>query len=350
MLHKRVSTYSISTGSILKIVAIILILAFLWNVREVLAILFASLIFAAALDSIVDYLQRLHIPRAISVLGIYALIISIIALIFVLLIPLITEQVSEIAIQFPNYYEKVIGAFNYLQTFSQEHGLENDIQKGLNQLNSKIGNTVGQSVKGFFTTLGSVVGSISNFFLILIITFYMIVEEQAMKRGLRQFLPAKYQPYISQLVNKIQLQVGKWLRGQVLLSFIIGILTTLLLWIFGIRYALVLGLIAGVLEFVPYLGPIISAVPAVFLAFFQSPAKALIVLIIYIVIQQLENNLIVPKVTRKTIGLNPIITIAVLLIGMKVGGVIGALLAIPVTTAISVIVEELFQQEEEEAI
>lgn len=341
------NVHSISTGSILKVVAVFLVLAFLWNVREVLAILFASLIFASALDSAVDRLQKLRIPRAISALGIYLVIIGVISLIVVLLIPPITDQVSDIATQFPAYYEKVAGAFGQVQSFSQEHGLESDIQRGLSQLNSKLGSTVGQSVAGAVSAVGSLLGSIATFFLVLIITFYMIVQESAMKKALRQFLPDKYQPFASQLTNKVQGKVGAWLQGQIMLSLVIGVITTILLWLFGIEYALVLGLIAGVLEFVPYLGPIIAAIPAVFLAFFQSPTKALIVLVIYIVVQQLENNLIVPRIMKKAVGLNPIITISVLLIGMKVGGVIGALLAIPVATAISVIIKEFFQEGEE---
>lgn len=338
--------HSPSTGSILKVVVILLLVLFLWHVREVLAILFTALIFASALEVWVDRMQLRHIPRGLSVIFIYAVIAGVFGLIVYLLIPPISHQVGELSRSFPYYYEKIVSTFTDLRTLSQEYGLEKNIQQGFGLLNERLG----QSVGGIFSAISALFGNIAAFFLVLILTFYMVVEASAMKRVLRQFLPDYYQPYASQLVNKIQYKVGAWLQGQLVLCFVIGFITTLLLWIFGIKYALVLGLIAGVFEFIPYLGPMFSAIPAVFLAFFQDPIKAIIVIGIYIGVQQLENNLLVPKIMQRAIGLNPVITITSLLIGMKVGGVIGALLSIPVATAISVVIKEFFQGGEERTV
>jgi len=118
------------------------------------------------------------------------------------------------------------------------------------------------------------------------------------------------------------------------------------LLILGVKYALILALIAAIGEAVPYLGPIMTAIPAVFLAFVQSPIKALLVLILFILVQQLENHILVPKVMQKAVGLNPISSIIALLIGAKIGGIVGMILAIPVATAASVVIYEVWQVKE----
>jgi predicted PurR-regulated permease PerM len=140
----------------------------------------------------------------------------------------------------------------------------------------------------------------------------------------------------------MQQKVGLWLRGQIILSVTIFLLTYIGLLILKVKYALVLAFFAGLTEFIPYLGPTIAAIPAVFLTYTQSPMLALFVAILYYIVQLTENNIIVPKVMQKVIGLNPIISIAVLMIGYKVGGITGAILSIPVTTALDVFLSDIF--------
>lgn len=336
-------SYSLTTGTIVRIILVLLLLFFLWSVRDILGLLFAALVFASAIDNWVDRMQTKGFPRGISVLLIYVIMFGVVSLIIYLLIPPISEQVREISRQFPLIYDRAARAFWTFQTFTVEHGLGQNVARSLESVNQFFGKSVGNvfgAISGFF-------GGIASFFLVLILTFYMVVEEQAIKRALRGILPDKYQPFAAQLTHKIQSKIGAWLQGQLVLCFVIGIVTTLFLWVAGVKYALVLGLIAGVLEFIPYLGPILAAVPALFLAFFQDPIKAVFVLIIYIAIQQLENNLLVPKIMQRAVGLNPIITITALLVGMKLGGVSGALIAIPVATAISVVLREFSHTETE---
>lgn len=336
-------TYNISTLSILKVVLVFLILAFLWLVRDILAILFVSLIFASAVDTWIDKLQRYRIPRAIGILLIYIIALGILSGVIILIIPAISGQVLEIAKRFPTYYDKVVTGFVSLREYSDAHGFDADIQQGLQHLNSKITSNIGS----VFTTITSIFGGIVSFFVVLVITFYMVVQENAIKKIVRQVAPDRYQPYISQVINRIQRKVGAWLQGQLILCVFVGLITFIGLSILRVKYALILSLIAGVMEFVPFLGPILGAIPAVFLVFFQSPIKALLVIGLYILIQQIENNILVPKVMQKAVGLNPIISITVLMIGAKVAGIVGALLAIPVATALSVVVKDFFDVKNE---
>jgi predicted PurR-regulated permease PerM len=167
-----------------------------------------------------------------------------------------------------------------------------------------------------------------------------------MKKLVWSVVPIRHQPYIMQLINRMQKKIGMWLRGQLILSLIIFALTYIGLLILGVKYALVLALIAGLTEFIPYLGPLLAAIPAVFLAFTQSPMLAVFVAVLYYVIQLTENNILVPKIMQKAVGLNPIVSIAVLLIGFQLAGVVGAILSIPVATAASVFFKDVLDGKE----
>jgi predicted PurR-regulated permease PerM len=328
----------LSILSIVKFFLIVLALFFLYMIKEVLAILFISLILASAVDPWVDSMERIKFPRWLSLLLIYLVFVFVIVTAIFLIIPPIVEQVSQLSNDFPQYFDKVSNFFGNVKNFSSEHGFGNQLDEGIGAIKSSIGGMFGN----IFGTITGIFGGIFSFIIILVITFYMTVEESAIKRTLTYILPDKLQPFTLQLINKVQRKIGDWLKGQLILSLIIGIMVYAGLMILGVKYALVLALLAAIGEFIPYLGPTLSAIPAIFLAFSQSPIKALFVLILFVIIQQLENNLLVPKVMQKAVGLNPILSITALLIGARVGGIVGMILAIPVATAISVIVREIW--------
>jgi predicted PurR-regulated permease PerM len=200
------------------------------------------------------------------------------------------------------------------------------------------------ATQGVFSFVAGVFGGLVSFLLVLVMTFYLVVDEGAVKRTVT-VAPKAQQAYLAGLLSRLQKKVGVWLRAQLILMGIIGILTYLVLTVIGaftgLQYALVLALIAGLLEFIPYLGPLIAAVPGVFLAYAVSPTTAAIVAIAYYGIQLLENNVIVPKVMQRALGLSPIVSIVVFLVGAKLAGIAGAFLAIPIATAAMVVAQDL---------
>jgi len=333
----------ISTYSLLKIVGLGLILWFLYVIKGVLAILFVAVILASALEPIVVWFVRRKIPRAIGILIIYIVLLSLISLVIVLLLPPAAHQVQNLAADFPHYWQKISSGFSAIQNYSQNYGVPATIQDGLKQLTGLL--SLNGGVLG---TLMDVFGGVVSFLVILVITFYLLLEEHAIKKILSLVAPAKYQPYFTQLLFKMQDKIGLWLRGQIVLSLIIGFIVFVGLNVFGLfvpifaKYALVLALLAFLFEFIPYLGPIMAAVPAIFIGSTHGLALAGGVMVFYMVMQWLENNLIVPQVMRRAVGLNPIIVIVALMIGARVGGIIGMVLAIPVTTALLVVIEEIF--------
>jgi len=334
--------FDLSILTIIKFFLVVILLFFLYLIKEVLAILFVALIFASAVDPWVDNMEKIKFPRWLSILLIYIGLLVVVFFVVYLLIPPISEQAVQLSDNFPEYFEKISDAFTSLKSYSAEHGVLSELDKGISTLK---GNIVG-AMQSVFSTVAGIFGGIVSFFVVLVITFYMTVEESAMKKTMTFILPNKYHNFSLQLISKVQKKIGDWLKGQLVLSLIIGIMVYLGLLILGVNYSLILALVAGIGEFVPYLGPVLAAIPAIFLAFAQSPLKALFVLILFLIIQQIENQILVPKVMQKAVGLNPIVSIVAMLIGAKTAGIVGVILAIPVATAVTVIIKEIWSSKE----
>jgi len=334
----------ISTNSIIKVLIVLFLLWVLYLIKDVVAILFFAVLLVSILEPIVTSLTRHKIPKIIAVLLIYLVLLAIFSLIVVLLIPPVTDQIDQLINSFPQYWSEISQEFSDLSRFFSQYGISQSIESSLEFLKAQLSGSTG----GIFSKVGNLVSGIVSVFIILIITFYLLVEERAIKKILRSLVPGEYLPYSYQLVNRIQEKLGLWLRAQLILGLIIFILVYICLLTLGVKYALVLAIIAGLLEFIPYLGPFIAGFIAVVLTFFQSPITALLVLILYILIQAAENHIFVPNIMKRAVGLNPVISIVALLIGGKLAGLVGIILAIPLVTALSVVAEDFLNKKRQD--
>lgn len=339
MPKSEVMKIELSVTTFLKALAIIAVVYFFYRVIDVLALVFVAIIFATALEPAVNWMSRNKIPRALCVLVLYLVIFLVLSLIIVLMIPPLVNEVTELAKSFPYYYERLLSAFSYVSGSGQDA-----VALALQQSLSSLGSNLAQATTSILATLVSVFGGLFQFVILLTIAFYLVVEEDGILRFVRSVTPSKYHPYTIQMMRRLKSKLGSWLRGQLLLMVIIGVLTYVGLSILGAKYAMVLALWAGVTEVIPYVGPILGAIPAVFLALSVSPMQALLVGLLYLVVQQLENNIIVPLVMKKTVGLNPIISIIAIAVGIKLGGVMGAILSIPVAVSIGVFLSDFFDK------
>lgn len=335
---------NISTLTIVKTFLFFLLLYFFYLTKDILMVLFVSLILSSALEPSVAWMESKKIPRSIGVLIIYLLLLSVVGAIVYLIVPIIIQQTSELLKVLPGYFEKITSDFHGLQKYSDQYHILSNIKQYIGSLGSNFQNTAGS----IFSTVSGIFGGIISFFMIMVITFYMCLEENAIKGLVLSIAPTRYQTYLIQLINRIQKKIGWWLRGQLILSLAIFVLDYVGLMILGVDYALVLALIAGLTEFIPYVGPVFATIPAVFLAFTQSPMLALFVGALYYIVQMVENNILVPKIMERAVGLSPIISIIALLVGFNVGGIVGAILAIPVATALTVIVKDMFERKDRE--
>lgn len=330
---------SINAATVIKIILICALFYFLYLIKDVLAILFIALIFASAFDPWVDWMQKRKIPRSIGILIIYLVAFLLLGTAISLVIPPIVEQVTELSIKFPQISEKLNTGIDIIKSYSSSQGL----LAGLVQAKDNYPQFIG-ALQSALSQITGLFGGLVTFVLVLVLTFYMTVEENAMKKLIWSVAPERHQVYAMNLVNRMQIKIGHWMRGQVIISFIIFLMVYIALLILGVKYALILALLAGVTEFIPYLGPLIAAVPAVIITFTQSGLTlAVFTAVIYYLIQLTESNIIVPKLMQKVVGLNPIICIAAFLVGFELAGIIGAILAIPVTTAANVFVKDFFE-------
>ncbi|HYE22111.1 MAG TPA: AI-2E family transporter [Verrucomicrobiae bacterium] len=336
-MEERKTTVEVSTLSILKVIFVLLLAWFLFSIREILLLILISVIISSAMDPLVDYLKKRRIPRGLSVLLVYIVFLSVLGLIIYLLIPPIAQQAGQIAES--DFIDKINSNLGKYRAQLEQYGIIENIENNVREWAGNLSTTLFRATQGIFTGLISTLT-------VLVISFYLTAEENGMKNLVKNLSPYKHQAYLMSLVNKIQKKMGYWVLGQIILSVIIFGLTFLGLTILKVDFALVLALIAGVLEIIPIIGPFIALIPAVFFAFLQNPPLALAVLVLYIVIQQLENHVIVPVVMSKSVGLNPILVIVGILVGGTLGGWIGAVIAIPIISSISIFLSDIWEQQE----
>jgi len=337
-LMNQAQTINISTSTILRTIIILLALVFLYLIRDIVLVIFVAVVIAAAINSPVSWLQRNKVPRLLGVLFIYLLLFLLIGLIVTLIFPPLADQIKQLATHFPAIVEKVGLS---IQQWWQDYNLEHNLQTFLDRISDKLT----QAASSVLSTTINLFGGLISAIVILVISFYLSVQERGAKRFLVSLMPSEHQAYLTGLIDRIEGKIGSWLRGQLVLMLIIGLLTFIGLYFLGIKYALVLALVAALFEIIPYVGPVLAALPAVILAFLQSPLLALLTIALYIVIQQLENYLLAPQVMRKAVGLSPVVIIIALLIGGKLAGILGIILAVPVAAAIAEFLKDLQKKE-----
>lgn len=344
----------LSMGSVAKATMLIIFLyviaQFLASIEQILILFFVALFLSAALDPAVDKLQEKKIPRALGVLLIYLAVFVFLFFFISQLIPLIGRQVGELAVKisefvtnltsngrtdlpFENQWRPFVDDF--FKTVDKDTLIEN-VQKGLEyvagQLKSIAGNT--------WTALTVVFNGLLNAFIVLVLTFFMVIEEDTSERFFRSLFPSKYSNYIVSKTSEIKNKVGNWLRGQIILSITMGMITGLGFAIMGVEYAATLGMLAAIAEFLPMIGPTITFLAGALIASNQSLWLVLGVAIWCIFMQILEGNVLIPVIMRKAVGLSPVIIIVAMLVGYQFLGILGIVIALPTATVISIFIED----------
>lgn len=306
-----VQKVEISSKTIIFAVFFLIFLNVLWTVRDVIYALFMGFIFMSALKPAVNHLEKQNLPRVVATLIVFIItLIGLFVLFGVVLPPLIQESIFFLR-NLPFLIERTMpSASEYFNTDILSNLLPNITQNFI------------KVVTGVFSNLFFVVS-------VIFFTFYFLMEEKFFKSFLDKFLEEKKSDEISAIITKAERRMGAWVWGQVVLMMLIGFLTYIGLFVLQLKFLLPLAVLAGLLEIVPMVGPTIAAIPAVFVGLSISPVTGLSVIILYIVIQQLENNLIVPFVMKRAVGINPVMTLIALIIGGKLGGVLGIFLSVP---------------------
>jgi predicted PurR-regulated permease PerM len=332
---KQHETFDISTASVIRVIIVLLAIGFLYFIRDIIAIVFVAIIVAAALSPIVDRLTKWRVPRTVSIILIYLLVLGVLGSIVYFILPPMITQLKQLANNLPVYFTTFTDLLKNLREGSLA-GLLSTSQNTLNSLSSFLG----QIANNLFTTTVGFFSGAAALVMMFILTLYFLLDENGIKKFIVSLFPIRQKGQLIVIANKMGVKLGGWLRGQIVLGIVVGVVVYIGMLVIRMPYALTLGILAGALEIVPVMGPIIAAIPAILIAFTISPGTALVVTIFYILVQELENKLLVPKIMQYTVGLNPVTTIIIILIGAKLMGILGILLAVPVASVIYVILEE----------
>jgi len=327
--------FDVSIGTILKIAAVVIALALLYLTREILVILFLAVIIASAVSLFAGTLERYRVPRLIGVLSIYLSGIGFFGLVLYFIIPPIVDEIKQMAVILPDYYETAAR-----QIFKTTSGISPDYAKNAQNILLNLGEKIKELTSGIFNIVSALFGSAVSFMAIIVISFYLSIQKKGVEDFLRLITPQGQEEYVIDVWIRVEKKLGKWLQGQIILALIMGAMVFVGLTLIGVPYALLLGVIAGLLEIVPIAGPILSALVGVSMAIIISPFLALLTLIFYIIAQQVENHILVPILMKKATGLNPVVVIVALLVGAKLGGVLGMLVAVPLATIAGELLED----------
>lgn len=345
MTSERV-TLDVPASSIFRVLLILLAVWFLWFIRDIVLLLVVAVIIASALEPLAARFLQFRIPRTLSVLAVYLIVIAALGGVGTVLIPALGSEVRDLARVLPEAYTRFLELLGGAGLLLDTPQTIEQLQRGLLSL----GDFLASSAGGFLATTKTLFGSVLAVVLVLIVSFYLVINRNGLVAFIRSVTPPPHQAYAIGLVERAQRRIARWAGAQLLLGVIVGVLVYLGLWGLGVRYALALALLAGFLELIPVLGPIIAAIPAILVGLTESVVLGLLVLLLYVVIQQVENHVLVPIIMKRALGLNPLITIVAVLVGAKLAGFLGVILAVPVATIITVFLGDLIPAGREEEL
>lgn len=321
---------NITWASLWRVFFMIVLATVLFFAADVLIALFLAVVVSSALDPIVSWLENKKIPRILGTLAIYIIVVFMLAFIIYAIIPI---ALSEFTSLLNSLNDKISRPDLEFINISQ---LVTAINEGL----GRVTNVLISGSQSFLDILSKFFGGIMLTTSVFVLSFYLTVGKDGVERFLLTILPPAYEARAIELYTKVRRKIGRWLRGQLLLSLVIGIAVFFGLWLLGVKYSLILGLLAGVFELVPYVGPIFSGSVAVLVAATNSLTLGLYTLLLFVLIQQIENNVLVPAVMSLTTSLNPVVILISLLVGAKLFGFIGLILAVPAAVLLQEIIED----------
>jgi len=329
----------ISWGTILKISLAFLIFYIIYLVKDILVWFIFALIISVLFNPAVTFLQRIKVPRILAVIFIYVAIFGMLGLFVYWMAPVFFSEIQQFSQLFPQYFEKIapplrdlgVEAFENMESFSQ----------ALGSILQKASSDILSALAVFFGGVGSTI-------FVLSIALFLSLEGKWVERVIGLLSPRKYEVYVLALWERSQTKVAGWFGSRILLALFVGVAVFIMLHLFNVEYALSLALLAGVLDFIPVLGPVFAGAVAFIFIALDSWVKAIFVLIGFVLIQQIEGNILSPILTRKFVGLPPVLVLLSLAIGAKLLGILGAVLAIPLAGIIFEFLRDFLRKKKEE--
>ncbi|HHW48936.1 MAG TPA: AI-2E family transporter [Clostridiaceae bacterium] len=332
---------------IVLIIITVLALLFLYNYRDKISRIAAPFILAAIISylfhPVVIWLESRNIPRKYGILLIYLVFSVLVVTVMVFIVPVFINSAKELANTLPDMAAKYEGVFNKLTGFIKssnwpsefKNAIFREIQNGTAFVQNYISDILKKALSVFIET----VSMLFNIFLSMVIAYYFLKDAGFFRESVLSIVPRKWRNWMIGTGREINSILSNFIQGQLLTALIVGVLEIIGLVIVGAKYALVLGTFGGIANVIPYFGPVIGAIPAVAIALIESPVKAVWTALVFIIVQQLDNNFISPRIIEGRVGLHPVTTIFAVLVGETFFGIPGMLIAVPVTGIIKVILK-----------
>jgi len=354
---------TISAGTVIKTLVILLVVFLLYKMLDLVLVVLTAVVIASAVEPIIRWFARYKIRRLFAVIITYVCVVLIFSGLLYFFVPPVMKEASNLLSNAPKYLDSVVlwnplSDSQLIETGKVAGGISDSLNSGKQILNSLPSGTVNTSVVGdliarfqslttgasnnLINIISNIFGGAFSFILIIILSFYLAVQESGVEKFLRIITPAKNEAYIIDLWKRSQKKIGYWMQGQLLLAVLVGILVYLGLMILGVHNALILAVFAAAFEIIPLFGPIVAAIPAIISGFAGGGlTMGLLVLGLFIIIQQFENHLIYPLVVKKVVGISPILVIISLIIGAKLFGFLGIILSAPLTAILMEYVDDV---------
>ncbi|HDG7314942.1 TPA: AI-2E family transporter [Staphylococcus aureus] len=315
--------------------------------KTIAAPIIVSLILFYLFNPIVNMMERYRIPRVAGISIIYLAVVGVITLIVNLLIPIIGSQVDSLVKNSPQYLEKLINSIDKIANNTFFSSYYSQINDWLNSLPKKIPSMLSEFTDGFGSKIATFAETIANIGVVIVTTpfvlFFMLKDGHHFKEFSTNIMPPKFRKDFHDLLEKMSVQVGSYIQGQIIVSFCIGILLFIGYSVIGLKYSLALASIAAVTSVVPYLGPTIAISPAIVIAAITSPWMLLKLAVVWTLVQFVEGHFISPNIMGKTLKIHPLTIIFILLCAGKLLGIVGVILGIPGYAILKVLVTHLFQ-------
>lgn len=327
---------AITPGTIITTLFIVVGVYVLWLLRDLALLVITAIVIASAIEPGIIFFVRLHVPRFVSVLLMYALIFgSVFALLYFFLPPIVADATNFLS-ALPHYLDTIDAPDSLSNIVDATHlvGREQEIQSFIQTLLS-FQSVFTASSGGVLQLLVTFFGGALSFALVVVLSFYFALQETGVDDFIRLVIPVAYEEYAVDLWKRTQKKIGLWMQGQILLSVIVGILVYLGLLIVGVPYALLLAIFTAMVEIIPIFGSLLSGLVAVIVGYSGGGvAIAAIVAGLYIIVNQFESNLIYPLIVKKIVGLPPLLVIVALIAGYTLAGFLGVLLSVPVAAVV----------------
>lgn len=342
---------TITTGTIVKIVIVLVAAYLVYFFRDLVLVVITAIVVASAIEPAIKLFERYKIPRMYGSIASFGILTGFLALVTALVVPTIVSELNQLASNIPEYREALR---LWLESQSASSPIIDNVvnQAGgfsYEELAAGFGEAVGLAANSLGNIVGSLFGSILNFFLIIVLAFYFSTQEYGIDNFLKIVVPPKHSKYAINLWRRSQRKIGLWMQGQLIIMLLTGVVTYLFLLIAGVPYAFVLAMLAGFSELIPVVGIFISSIPALAVAYIAGGTSLLIATIIfYVVWQQIQGNAISPAVVNKVVGVPPLLVILGLIVGTQLFGILGAILSVPFAAALMEYIKDVEKNHNQE--